>query len=149
MRIQTLEGPIQEVVSGLGFELWGIEFLSQGKHSTLRVYIEHENGITVDDCAKVSHQVSAVLDVENVIRGEYMLEISSPGLDRLLFKPDQYLHYCGDIIQLSLKTALDGSSKMTGELLAVDLDHIVLKTDKAEHQIAFDQIQKARLVPQF
>ena len=149
MRIQTLENPIQEVVSGLGFELWGIEFLSQGKRSVLRVYIEHENGITVDDCAKVSHQVSAVLDVEDVIRGEYMLEISSPGLDRLLFRPDQYLHYCGDIIQLSLKTPVDASRKIEGTLLAVEADHILVKTDKAEHQVAFENIQKARLVPQF
>lgn len=149
MRIQTLEKPIQEVVSGLGFELWGMEFLSQGKHSVLRVYIENENGINVDDCAKVSHQVSALLDVENVIRGEYILEISSPGLDRILFKPDQYLHYCGDTLQLSLKAPIDGASKVKGELMAVEADHIVVKTDKGELSISFDQIQKARLVPQF
>ena len=149
MRIQTLEQPIQEVVNGLGFELWGIEFLPQGRHSVLRVYIEHENGVTVDDCAKVSHQVSALLDVEDVIRGEYMLEISSPGLDRLLFKPDQYLHYCGDILQLSLKAPIEGSSKVKGELLRVDTDRILVKTDTGELPVGFDQIQKARLVPQF
>jgi ribosome maturation factor RimP len=149
MRIQTLERPIQEVVNGLGFELWGIEFLSQGRRSVLRVYIEHENGITVDDCAKVSHQVSALLDVENVIRGEYTLEISSPGLDRLLFRPDQYLHYCGDVLQLSLKAPIQGASKFKGELLRVDTDHIVLKTENGELSIGFDHIQKARLVPQF
>ncbi len=149
MRIQTLEEPIQEVVNGLGFELWGLEFLPQGRHSLLRVYIENEKGVTVDDCATVSHQISTLLDVENVISDKYMLEVSSPGLDRFLFKPEQYVHYCGETLQLSLKTPIQGSSKMKGELLAVDADRILIKTEKGECSVDFAQIQKARLVPKF
>ncbi len=147
--VQALELPIQEIVTELGYELWGLEFLSQGKHSLLRVYIEQESGITVDDCAKVSHQVSAFLDVEDVIRGQYTLEVSSPGLDRVLFKPEQYHHYCGDILQISLKSPIEKTNKIKGELLSVDSDHIQVKTNQKTFSIPFALIQKTRLVPQF
>src|SRR5690554_6342897 len=70
---------IEPVVTAMGFELWGIDYQSQGKHSRLVIYIDHENGISVDDCADISRQVSAVFDVEDPIRGEYRLEVSSPG----------------------------------------------------------------------
>lgn len=77
-----LEQMIRPAVDALGFELVGIEQLSQGRHSMLRIYIDHADGITVDHCAEVSRQVSAVLDVEDPIHGEYTLEVSSPGLER-------------------------------------------------------------------
>jgi len=83
---QQLSDMLETTVEALGFELWGVEYLSQGRHSVLRIYIESENGITVDDCAAVSEQVGSVLDVEDPVTGEYTLEVSSPGMDRLLFK---------------------------------------------------------------
>jgi len=87
---QQIQALLEPTVEALGYELWGLEYLSQGRHSTLRLYIESEQGISIDDCAAVSEQVSSVLDVEDPITGEYTLEVSSPGMDRLLFKPDQY-----------------------------------------------------------
>src|SRR5210317_906283 len=83
---QQIAELLESSVAALGFELWGVEYLSQGRHSTLRVYIDAEDGITVDDCARVSEQVGSVLDVEDPINGEYTLEVSSPGMDRLLFR---------------------------------------------------------------
>ena len=83
---QQIASMLRATVEALGYELWGVEYLSQGRHSVVRVYIDSENGINVDDCASVSEQVGGVLDVEDPIRGEYTLEVSSPGMDRLLFE---------------------------------------------------------------
>ena len=77
-------------VEAMGYSLWGIEVISPGRRPTVRLYIDAEEGVNVDDCAQVSHQVSGVLDVEDPISGEYTLEVSSPGVDRLLFNPDHY-----------------------------------------------------------
>jgi ribosome maturation factor RimP len=79
-REDKLQALLAPTVEALGFELWGVEYLSQGRHSTLRLYIEAEAGVQVDDCARVSDQVGAVLDVEEPIGGEYVLEVSSPGM---------------------------------------------------------------------
>ncbi|MGL4516530.1 MAG: ribosome maturation factor RimP, partial [Shewanella sp.] len=90
----TLESRLVEMlkvpVEALGFQLWGIEYVQAGKHSTLRVFIDGENGINIEDCANASRQVSAVLDVEDPISTEYTLEVSSPGVDRPLFTAEQY-----------------------------------------------------------
>ena len=76
---------LQPTIESMGFELWGIELVSPGKRPTLRIYIDADDGVSIDHCAQVSHQVSGVLDVENPINGEYTLEVSSPGVDRLRF----------------------------------------------------------------
>ncbi|NAW67473.1 ribosome maturation factor RimP, partial [Photobacterium halotolerans] len=88
---ELLEAP----VTALGYELVGLEFIRAGEHSTLRVFIDHENGITVDDCADVSRQISAVMDVEDPITVAYNLEVSSPGLDRPLFRAAHYEQFIG------------------------------------------------------
>ena len=95
---QRLSEMLNPAVEALGFELLGVEFVRAGKHSILRVYIDHENGINVDDCADVSHQVSAVLDVEDPINTEYNLEVSSPGMDRPLFKAAHYAQVVGETV---------------------------------------------------
>ena len=107
---QQMEAMLAPTVEALGFELWGLEYLSQGRHSLLRVYIEHDKGISVDDCAAVSEQVSAVLDVEDPITGEYTLEVSSPGMDRLLFKLEQFTAYIGEEIDIRLRSAFEGGA---------------------------------------
>ena len=86
---------LRPTVESMGYSLWGIELISPGRRPTVRLYIEAESGVTVDDCAQVSHQVSGILDVEDPISGEYTLEVSSPGVDRLLFHPEQYPPYIG------------------------------------------------------
>ena len=142
---QMLEGPIQ----ALGFELWGIEFVRAGKHSTLRVYIEHPDGITVENCAEVSHQVSSILDVEDPISTEYNLEVSSPGLDRLLFKPEQYEKYLGEQVNLTLRMAVNNRRKYKGVIIKVEGDMITLRVDGNDETVAFANIQQANLVPNF
>lgn len=101
---QQITDLLGATIEALGFELWGVEYLSQGRHSLLRIYIDAEQGISVDDCALVSHQVSAVLDVEDPISGEYTLEVSSPGMDRLLFRLDQYPGFVGEVVDVRLRT---------------------------------------------
>ena len=142
---QMLEGPIQ----ALGFELWGIEFVRAGKHSTLRVYIEHTDGITVENCAEVSHQVSSILDVEDPISTEYNLEVSSPGLDRLLFKPEQYEKYLGEQVNLTLRMAVNNRRKYKGVIIKVEGEMITLRVDGNDETVAFANIQQANLVPNF
>ena len=142
---QMLEAPIL----ALGFELWGIEFVRAGKHSTLRVYIDHQDGITVENCAEVSHQVSSILDVEDPITTEYNLEVSSPGMDRILFKPEQYARYIGEQLNLTLRIAVNNRRKFKGVISRVDGDNLLLSVDGNEETVAFANIQQANLVPNF
>ena len=142
---EMLESPIES----LGFELWGIEFVRAGKHSTLRVFIDHENGIAVDNCVEVSHQVSSILDVEDPISTEYNLEVSSPGMDRLLFKPSQYEKYLGEQVSLTLRMAVNNRRKYKGVITRIEGEMLVLVVDGNEETVAFANIQQANLVPNF
>jgi ribosome maturation factor RimP len=131
----------------MNFELWGLEYVSAGRHSVLRLYIESEDGITVDDCAAVSAQVSGLLDVEDPISGEYTLEVSSPGMDRLLFKLDQYPAYQGEMIELRLRTAFEGRRRFKGVLQGVEGDEVVIRVDDHDYLLPHDEIEKARIQP--
>jgi len=142
---RQLEDMLKPTVEGLGFELWGIEYISQGKHSVLCIYIESENGINVDDCAQVSHQVGSLLDVEEAITGEYTLEVSSPGMDRLLFKLDQYPAYIGEEIEMRLRTAFEGRRKFKGVLKGIEGEDIVVEVDNHEYLLPHDAVDKARI----
>ncbi|OMH39076.1 ribosome maturation factor RimP [Motiliproteus sp. MSK22-1] len=148
-KLEQLESLIAPVVSGLGFELWGIEYLSQGRHTVLRVFIESENGIQIDDCAEVSRQLSGVFDVEDPISGEYNLEVSSPGMDRPLFTLEQYLQYIGHKVQIKLRVPFDGRRKFSGLLKGVEEDEVVVEVDSHEYLLPIDSIDKANIVPQF
>ena len=136
-------------VEALGFELVGVELVRAGKHSILRVYIDKEDGIDVDDCADVSHQVSAVLDVEDPITTEYNLEVSSPGMDRPLFKEAHYAVIVGEVITIRLSMPQDGRRNFKGELLSCEDGTIKMKVDNDVFDIAIDNIEKGNLVPNF
>ena len=144
---QQIEGLLTPTVEALGFELWGVEYLSQGRHTLLRLYIDGPDGINVDDCAAVSEQVSAVMDVEDPISGEYTLEVSSPGMDRLLFKLGQYPGYVGEIVELRLRSAFEGRRKYKGILKGIEGEDIVLHVDDHEYLLPFETIEKARVQP--
>lgn len=146
-KAQQIEDLLTPTVEALGFELWGVEYLSQGRHTLLRLYIESPDGITVDDCAAVSEQVSAVLDVEDPITGEYTLEVSSPGMDRLLFKLEQYPAYVGEVVDLRLRTAFEGRRKYKGILKGIEGEDVVLHVDDHEYLLPHDAIDKARVQP--
>ncbi|MEM1403588.1 MAG: ribosome maturation factor RimP [Pseudomonadota bacterium] len=133
-------------VEALGFELWGLENLTQGKHSLLRIYIESENGVQVDDCARVSEQVGAVLDIEEPISGEYVLEVSSPGIDRRLFRLDQYAAYAGEGIEIRLRRPFEGRRKFKGILRGTEESDVVVLVDDHEYLLPFGDIDKAQLV---
>ena len=141
---------LEPAVTALGFELWGIEYLVRGRHRLLRVYIDGPEGITVDDCAAVSHQVSGVLDVEDPIPGEYTLEVSSPGMDRLLFEPAQYERYIGNLVVVRTQAPVAGSRRFRGRLKAVDGNGVTLALDDlGDKAIAFADIDKAQIEPEF
>ncbi|MBE8596562.1 ribosome maturation factor RimP [Xenorhabdus sp. BG5] len=150
--MSTLEQKLTEIISApveaLGFELVGLEFI-RARVSTLRVYIDSEEGITVDNCADVSHQVSAVLDVEDPIPGLYNLEISSPGLERPLFKAEHYQRFIGEAVSLVLRMAMQNRRKWQGIIKAVDGEMITVTVDGKDEVFALSNIQKANLVPHF
>lgn len=140
---------LEPAVEAAGFELVGIEYIRAGKHSILRIFIDHENGIDVDACAEVSHQVSAVLDVEDPITTEYNLEVSSPGMDRPLFKAKHYSERIGEVVTLQTVMPTDGRRNFKGEIVAVDGEMATIKVDGQEYTIALANVKKANIVPQF
>ncbi|MFM2484378.1 ribosome maturation factor RimP [Celerinatantimonas yamalensis] len=146
---QRLTEMLEPAVDALGYELIGVEFVNAGKHSILRLYIDHEQGITVDDCAAVSHQVSAILDVEDPISTEYNLEVSSPGLERPLFKAVHYQDVVGDDIFVQLRMPVENRRKWKGKLLAVEGEIITLDVENKQQRIALSNVQKAHVIPQF
>lgn len=146
---RKLTDMLNPAVEAVGFELVGVEFVRAGKHSTLRVYIDSPNGVDVDDCADVSHQVSAILDVEDPISTEYNLEISSPGMDRPLFKAAHYAEQIGQQINVKLQMPQDGRRNFKGELIESKHDSFVITVDKQQFELAYDNVLKANVVPQF
>ncbi len=144
---QQITDLLGATIEALGFELWGVEYLSQGRHSLLRVYIDAEQGITVEDCALVSQQVGSVLDVEDPITGEYTLEVSSPGMDRLLFRLDQYPGFVGEIVDLRLRTPFEGRRKFKGVLTGIEGEDVVIRVDDHEYLLPHSAIEKARIQP--
>lgn len=140
---------LRPAVEETGKVLVGIEFIGAGKHSTLRLFIDHENGISVDDCAEVSRQVSALLDVEDPISSEYNLEVSSPGLDRPLFEKAHYQAVIGETIQVKLGLPLNGRRKFKGTLESIENDTLIVTVDGEEYQLVISNIDKANLVPNF
>jgi len=147
MKERQIEELLTPTIEALGFDLWGVEYVPQGKYSVLRLFIESEQGIGVEDCAAVSAQVGSVLDVEDPITGEYTLEVSSPGMDRLIFKIEQYSLYIGECVELRLRTAYDGRRKFKGIIKAVEGDDIVVQVDDHEYLLPYSTIEKARVQP--
>lgn len=144
-----LEALIAPVAESLGCELWGLEYLTQGQTILLRIYIDKEAGIALEDCEKVSRQVSAVMDVEDPISKEYTLEVSSPGMDRPLYKLAHFAAYAGSHVKLRLRVAFEGRRKFSGLLKGVEDDEIVLEVDNEEYLLPHELIDKANVVPRF
>lgn len=146
----NLTNLIEPVVEGLGYELLGIEYISQGRHSVLRLFIDREQGVELDDCAQVSRQVSGVMDVEEPLKGQYVLEVSSPGLDRPLFKAQHYIRQVGQPVRVRLRRPQDNQRKFRGVLAAADEQGILLRDVDSglETRLAYDDIEKANLEPE-
>jgi ribosome maturation factor RimP len=145
-----VSGLIRSVVEGMGYECVGVEHESGTEgNATLRVYIDHADGIGLDDCEAVSHQISGVLDVEDPIAGRYDLEVSSPGLDRPLFELDHYRRFTGARARIRLMEKLDGRRRFEGRLAGVDGDKVLLELEGTQVALPFQRIEVARLVPEF
>lgn len=136
-------------VEGMGCEIWGVEFLSQGRHSKLRLYIDKADGVSIDDCEKVSRQVSDVLDVENMFTKGYTLEVSSPGMDRILFNAEQYESNVGETVDVRLNFPLEGKKRVVGLLAGVENAEAIVQADGEEYVLPLENVQRARIVPQF
>lgn len=148
-KLTELEQLLIPVVEALGYRCWGIEFLSQGRHSLLRVYIDHDDGVTVEACADVSRQASAVLDVEDPISGDYTLEVSSPGMDRPLFTLEHYAAYIGEQVKIRLRVPYEGRRNIQGVIRGVEGDDVVVLVDEHEYLLPIDSIDKSQIVPRF
>ncbi len=148
-KVDKLTEMLRPAVDASGYELLGIEYVGQGKHSILRLFIDHENGINVDDCAKVSHQVSGILEVEDPISSQYALEVSSPGMDRPLFTLPHFTLCVGKVVNLRCHVGINGRRKFKGELRTIDDQTLVVVVDGEEYLIDFQDIEKANLVADF
>ena len=142
----TLRDRLAPLVSMLGYEFVGCEYHGQGKYSVLRIYIDKENGVTLDDCSRVSQQVGAVLDVEDLVQGHYSLEVSSPGVDRPLFEIGHYQKQIGNRIKVRLHTPIQNQRNFVGFLLRAEENNIYLRVDGEERVLPFSDIEKANVV---
>ncbi len=140
---------LEPVVESMDCQLWGLEYFSQGRHSTVRLYIDGPDGVTLEDCERVSRQVSSVMDVEDPITGEYSLEVSSPGMDRPLYTLEHFTAYVGEQVSIKLRSAFDGRRKFTGLLNGVEDEDVVVVVDGNEYLLPIESIEKANVIPRF
>jgi len=141
---------IEPIVEGLGYECVGIDYNPHPKHGLLRIYIDTENGVLVEDCSKVSHQLSGILDVEDPISENYDLEVSSPGADRPFFKLSQFEQYVGSVVMVNVFKPINKQRKIVGQIEKVE-NGIVFLLQQADQviEIPFQAMSKARLVPEY
>lgn len=145
--MEHLRSMLEPPVALMGCELVEIEYFPHGKNQTLRVYIDKDGGVTVDDCERVSYQISGVLDVEDPIAGHYTLEVSSPGLDRPLSKPEHFERFSGHEVKLRLSAPREGRRNFKGLLKGFKNEQVELEVDGEDICLPLESIEKARLVP--
>ncbi|MSQ66601.1 MAG: ribosome maturation factor RimP [Gammaproteobacteria bacterium] len=138
---------IEPTIRGLGYELWGIERNRSAQSQLVRVFIDTPAGIVVEDCERVSAQVADLIDANELILGAYTLEVSSPGVERILFQPSQWPRFVGEVVQVRLRSPIDGKRKVVGKLLEATAETVTLQEDTAPLQLRFSAIERARLVP--
>ncbi len=142
----TLRDRLASLVSGMGYEFVGCELQRHGRNALLRIYIDSESGIKLDDCSRVSRQVSAMLDVEDPIQGQYTLEVSSPGLNRPLFEIAHYLKMIGNRAKLKLYAPVNNQRNVKGVIVRVEGMDIHLLVDTVEIVVPFSNIEKANII---
>lgn len=149
LSVAKLTRLVQPLVEDLGYEFVGLEYSSNPKNPVLVLYIDKPGGIAVEDCEATSREVAALLDVEDPIPGHYVLEVSSPGLDRPLFTVEQFNQFAGSTVQLSLFAPLEGRRKFKGRILSAQDGTVRLEQDGVEITLEHGNIAKARLVPDY
>ncbi len=146
---ERLHALLEPVIVALGYELVLLEYSPQANSAMLRLFIDGPEGITLDDCERVSREVAGVLDVEDPIQKMYQLEISSPGVDRPLTKPEHYLRFEGEKAKIQVAVPIEGRKKFVGRLAGITGQSVRLETDQGLVEFELTQIEKARLVPDF
>ena len=148
--MRDLSELFEPIVESMGYELVGVELLGAGDHCTLRIYIDRNDGVNLDDCAAISHQVSGILDVEEPIKQAYDLEVSSPGIDRPLFKLADYERFTGKTARIKLTVGLLGRKNFKGQLQGVaDSKLVTIEVDGEVFDLPYADIAKANLVGDF
>jgi ribosome maturation factor RimP len=138
---------VQPTIEQLGYELWDLEAKLGGKGGVIRVYIDQAGGIGLEDCEKVSLAISALLDVEDPLPGQYNLEVSSPGLDRKLSKVEHFQRFTGETLKISMRFPIEGRKRFRGPLVSSDDENIVVEVDGESHSLPIATIDTARIVP--
>ncbi|ANO51498.1 ribosome maturation factor RimP [Woeseia oceani] len=147
MTSEELARLLEPAIEGLGYELCDLEAKLGGRDGVLRIFIDKPDGIVLEDCEKVSRQISAILDVEDPLPGQYALEVSSPGLDRRLSKPAHFERFLGEVVKIKLRMPLDGRRNYRGTLVAANEENIEVEVDGQAHSLPIKTIELARLVP--
>lgn len=149
MRQTELDELLRPSIESMGLELWSLDFMSQGRRGILRIFIdEPERGVTLEDCERVSREVSALLDVEDPFAGAYTLEVSSPGMDRALHTKPQYERFVGSNLKVRLRTGYEGRRNFSGVLMGVEQEDVVLRDGEDEYLFPISSIENATVVPQ-
>ena len=144
---ERLVGLVEPLLERLGYELVDLEFSGGRGSAMLRVFIDRQTGVGIEDCEAVSREISALLDLNDPIASEYTLEVSSPGIDRPLFTIAQFGRYIGEQAKINLRLPQDGRRRLHGRIVRVEGDSVVIAEEKGEYTVAKDNIEKARLVP--
>ncbi len=143
---ETLQRRLALLITAMGYEFVGCELLRQGRQSLFRIYIDSDSGVTLEDCSKVSYQVSAMLDVEDPIQGRYTLEVSSPGLNRPLFERKHFQKYIGSQIKVRTNSLVNDRRRFVGTLLRVEEVNIYMLVDGIEMALPFTSVEKANVI---
>ena len=136
---------IKPAIVSMGYELWGLSIGQQNNSLKFTLYIDSENGINIDDCVKVSNQVSHILDIDDEFNAEYVLEVSSPGFDRVLITQDHFEKYINEKVKMKLKWLVQNRKNIKGLITSVTSEHVVISDDKDNYEIKYDSIDSARL----
>lgn len=145
--VEQIEAAITPSANGLGFELVQVKWMEGKKGSTLQIMAERADGsMTLDDCEKLSRQISAVLDVEDIIPTAYRLEVGSPGIDRPLVKLKDYANYCGHLAKVETVLPIDGRKRFPGTIKGVEEQNVIITVDGKDYTLPFADIQNAKLV---
>jgi len=140
---------LQPLIEELGYEFVGLEFSSNPKNPALVIYIDRPDGIAIEDCEAVSREVAALLDVEDPIPGHYILEVSSPGVDRPLFTAAQFGQFAGETAAVTVFAPVDGRRKFKGKILSAGEGEVKIEQDGEEVVLEMSNIAKSRLVPDY
>ncbi len=138
---------LEPTVSGMGFDLVDVD-LEHGGRGLVRLFIDRPNGVDLDDCAKVSNQVSALLDVEDPFPGHYVLEVSSPGINRILRTPEHFRQFTGRRVKVRMEQAVEGRKRIIGQLLGLDEEQVLVEMADHEYRLPIKDIKRARLAPE-